>query len=91
MIRRVKELSPGQKAAIESLIGQTLSDQDNISVHRLAPPAPLSAEHRKEIVDCLRKHFALIDSRRQPMTDEEAEQTIDEAIRSVKPGYRPIV
>jgi hypothetical protein len=90
MIRHAKDLSPDQKQAIESLLGQELSEEDNVSVRRLPPPAPLSSEHRREIVDGLRKYFAQADAQRQPMSDREAENVINEAIRSTKPGYRPV-
>jgi hypothetical protein len=91
MIRSARELSADQKMAIESLIGQELSEQDNISVRKLAPPPHLTPERRKEIVDGLRKYFAQVDAQRQPMSDEEAEDVINEALRSIKPTYRPIL
>ena len=89
MIRSAKGLSPQQKTAIEDLIGQQLSEQDNISVPRLNPPH-VTAELRQEILDGLRSHFARVDAQRQPMPDEEAEETINEALRSAKPNYRPV-
>jgi hypothetical protein len=90
MIHKAADLSEDQKLAIESLIGQRLSEQDNISVRRLPEPPELSAERRKEIADGLRRHFAQVDAQRQPMPAEEAEDVINEALRSVKPGFRPI-
>jgi hypothetical protein len=48
MIRHAKDLSPDQKQAVESLLGQKLSEQDNVSVRRLPPSAPLSPEHRRK-------------------------------------------
>ena len=49
-----------------------------------------SAECRKQIAEGLSRYFAQVDSQRQPMPDEEAEDVINEALRSVKPGFRPI-
>ena len=90
MIRSAKDLSAGQRRVIETLIGEKLSEQDNISVRRIAPPPNLTAERRQEIVDGLRRHFARVGAQRQPMSDEEAEEVIDEALRSRKPNCRPI-
>ena len=90
MIHKAADLSEDQKLAIESLIGQRLSEQDNVSVRRLPPPPELSAERRQEIADGLRHYFAQVDAQRQPMSEAEAEDVINEALRSVKPGFRPL-
>jgi hypothetical protein len=90
MIRKAADLSEDQKLAIESLIGQRLSEQDNVSVRKLPTQPELSAERRKEIAEGLRRYFAQVDVQRQPMSEEEAEALINERLRSVKPGYRPI-
>jgi len=37
----------------------------------------------------LRKYFAEVDARRKPGSAEEAEEILDEALRSTRPGYRP--
>ena len=41
MIHSVKDLSPGQKTAIESLLGRPVAEEEQISVRTVpAPPAP---------------------------------------------------
>jgi len=64
---------------------------DNVSVRKITPPPHLTPERRREIVDGLRQYFAQVDAQRQPMSDEEAEDVINEALRSIKPNYRPIL
>jgi hypothetical protein len=88
MIRNAKDLSPDQKAAIESLLGRRILEDEAISVRAIEPPA-LSDERRHELVEQLKKYFAEVDARRQPGSPEEAEDIINEAMRSVRPGYRP--
>jgi hypothetical protein len=88
MIRYAKDLSPDQKMAVESLLGRAISDQETISVQAFQPPA-LSEERRREIADALRLYFAEADEKRQTVSNEEAEATIGEALRSSRPGYRP--
>jgi hypothetical protein len=87
MIRNAKDLSPDQKAAIESLLGRQLVDEA-ISIRTIEPPA-LSNEQKRQLAEQLKKYFAEVDARRVPGSTAEAEDVIDEAIRSVRPGYRP--
>jgi hypothetical protein len=59
-------------------------------VRRLPEPHELSAQRREEIADGLCRHSAQVDAERQNMSDQEAEDVVNEALRSVKPGFRPI-
>ena len=88
MIRNAKDLSPDQKAVIESLLGRRVLENEAISVRAIEPP-PLSDQRRQEAVEQLRKYFAEVDARRKPGSAEEAEEILTEAIRSTRPGYRP--
>jgi hypothetical protein len=88
MIRNAKDLSPDQKAAIESLLGRRVLEDEDISVRAIQRPA-LSDERRQELLEQLRKYFAEVDARRKPASAEEAEEILTEAIRSTRPGYRP--
>ena len=63
-------------------------EDEEISVRAIQPP-PLSAERRNELVAGLTRYFAEVDARRKPGSEEEAEEILTEAIRSVRPGYRP--
>jgi hypothetical protein len=88
MIRNARDLSPDQKAAIESLLGRRVLEDEEISVRAIQPPA-LSDQRRKELVEGLTKYFAEVDARRKPGSAEEAEEILTEALRSARPGYRP--
>jgi len=88
MIRNAKDLSPDQKAAIESLLGRTILEDEEISVRAIQTP-PLSDQRRKELAEELKRYFAEVDARRQPGSAEEAEEILNDAMRSVRPGYRP--
>jgi hypothetical protein len=67
MIRSAKDLSPDQKVVLESLIGQALSEQDQVSVRRLRPAPQISDTRRQEILGNLEAHFARVDAQRQPL------------------------
>jgi hypothetical protein len=88
MIRDVKDLSPDQKMAVESLLGRPVSEQETVSVQAFQSPAT-SDQRRQEIVGALRQHFAEVDAQRQPVSDREADDIINEAMRNSRPGYRP--
>jgi hypothetical protein len=88
MIRDAKDLSPGQKAVIESLLGRRVMENEAISIRAIDPPA-LSDRRRREQAAELRKYFSEVDARRKPGSAEEAEEVMTEAIRSSRPGYRP--
>ena len=88
MIRHVKDLSPEQKMAVENLLGGPVSEQETVSVHAFQPPA-ISDQRRQKIVGALRQYFAEVDAKRQPVSPEEADAIINEAMRYSRPGYRP--
>ena len=88
MIRTAKDLSPDQRAAIESLLGRRVLEDEAISVRAFELPA-LSDERKRELTEQLNRYFAEVDAQRMPGSPEEAEDIINEAIRSVRPGYRP--
>jgi hypothetical protein len=88
MIHNAKDLSPGQKKAIEGLLGRRVLEGEAISVRAIEPPT-LPEHRRKELAEELRKYFAEVDARRKPGSAEETEEILSEAIRTARPGYRP--
>jgi hypothetical protein len=62
--------------------------REKVSV-RTFEPVSVSHQRRLEIAGELRKYFAEVDANRKPVTEEEAEEIITEAMRSARPGYRP--
>ena len=79
MTYKAKDLSPDQRAVIESLLGRRVLEDEAVSIRAIEPPAALSDERRRELVTQLTEYYAEV----------EAEDIITEAIRSVRPGYRP--
>jgi hypothetical protein len=87
MICDAKDLSPDQKAVIETLLGRRVQEGEAVSV-RTFEPAAIPHRRKLEIADELRKYFAEVDASRKPVSEEEAEDIITEAMQSVRPGYR---
>jgi hypothetical protein len=88
MICDAKDLSPDQKAVIETLLGRRVQEGEAVSI-RTFEPAAVSHRRKLEIAEELRKYFAEVDASRKLVSDEENEDIVTEAMRSVRPGYRP--
>jgi hypothetical protein len=88
MICNAKDLSPDRKAAIETLLGRRIQEDEAVSVRTFERVA-VSHQRRLEIANELRKYFAEVDAARKPVSEEEAEDIITEAMRSVRPSYPP--
>ena len=88
MIRNANDLSPAQKAALETLLGRSVQDGEAVSV-RTFEPVSVSDEQKLEIGNELRRYFADVDASRKPIPKSEAEDILAEAMRSVRPRYRP--
>lgn len=89
MIRDAKDLTPDQKALIEGLLGRRILESESVSIRAFEPPS-LSDQRRSEVLHGLEEYFAKIDAQRQPVSSEEADAILNEALRSVRPNYRPI-
>ncbi len=87
MIRNANDLTPVEKAALETLLGRRVRDGEAVSV-RIFEPAKISSRQRLEISNQLKRYFAELDAQRKPMTASEQEDVITEAMRSVRPAYR---
>lgn len=88
MVCNAIDLSPDQKAAIESLLGRRVQENEAISIRAIEPPV-LSIEGRQQQVADLMEYFSQVDAQRSSGSAGEAEQILTEAIRSSRPGYRP--
>lgn len=90
MTHSVKDLSAEQKLAVESLLGRRVYDDEQISVRAFSSPVGVGTDERTAAIDWLNGYFAEVDARRQPVSDEEEDAIIDEALRSVRPSFRPV-
>jgi hypothetical protein len=90
MTHPVKDLSVEQRLAVESLLGRAVSDDESVSVKALSPTLRPTEEDRKAAIKGLHRYFAQVDANRQQVSDEEEDSIINEAIQSVRPGYRPV-
>jgi hypothetical protein len=87
-LHSARRLSPPVRSALEQLLGRALSDDEAISVRAYQPHEAPSPEQQRAIADELRRYFAKIDEKTKDIPESEQEEILDEAIRSVRPGYR---
>jgi hypothetical protein len=94
MLHRVKDLSPEQRTTIETLLGRAIAEDEAVSIKGIRPygilASELSLEERTEAVEKLNRYFAKVDAKRQSVSVEEEEAIINDALRSTRPGYRPV-
>jgi hypothetical protein len=89
-VHSARRLSPPVRHALEQLLGRGLSDDEAIVVRAYQPREAPSPEQQQVVAGELRQYFARIDERVQQIPESEQEEILDEAIRSVRPDYRPI-
>jgi hypothetical protein len=80
---KASDLKPQTRAALEAEFGRFLRDNDEVSITTKTP----SEEERQAALLRLEAHYALMDERTKDIPDEEIEEIMLEAIRSVRPGY----
>jgi len=93
MLYEVKDLSPEQKRAAEILLGHPVSEDEAVSIKSLGPstivPSKLSPEERIEALRALNERFA--EPQRPDVNEDEEEAAVNEALRSTRPNYGPII
>jgi hypothetical protein len=85
-----EDLSPEQRIAVESQPGRTASEDEAVSIKALKPaaivPSRLTEDERKAALEKLNIYFARVDAQRQPVSQEEEDAIVDEALRSTRSG-----
>ena len=88
-LHSARKLPQPVRRALEQLLGRILSDNEAISVRAYQPHEAPPPEQQRQLTEELRHHFAKIDERTKDIPESDQEEILDEAIRSVRPGYRP--
>jgi hypothetical protein len=87
-LHSARRLSPLVRRALEQLLGRALDDAEAISVRAYQPHEAPSLEQQRALAGELRQYFAKADPKSKDICESEQEEILDEAIRSVRPGYR---
>ena len=93
MLYHVRDLSPEQKEAAELLLGHPVEENGSISIESLEPSmiiaSGLTPEERIEAWRALNARFA--EATHPEVSSKEEEEIVNEALRSSRPNFRPIV
>lgn len=88
LIHKASELRPETRAAVEAELGRSLQDGEEVSIMAFVTHEAPTGQARAEVVRSLQEHLRRIDHATKSVREEDLEDTLNEAIRSVRPGYR---
>jgi hypothetical protein len=85
-----QEIPPEAYEAIEKLLGRPAGENERISIqtHGLDEAPPDEVRHAN--LNDLKALFARSDEKTKDIPDEEVDEILDEAMRSVRPKYRRV-
>ncbi len=87
LVHKARELKPQTRAAIEAELGRALRDDEEVSIAASAVEETSTGGSRPAALRRLEAHYARMDEKTKDIPEEEIEQILLEAIRSVRPGY----
>jgi hypothetical protein len=88
LIHKASELRPKTRAALEAELGRRLQDNEQVSIMVFVPHEAPRGKARREAGRRLEEELNRIDAKTKTVREAEAEAALDEALRSVRPGYR---
>ena len=94
MLHHVKDLSREERRKVERLLGRPVAEDEAVSIKSVKPSAivdaGLSPEQRQVALERLDAYFAKVDARRQPVSVDEEEAVITEALLSARRDREPV-
>ena len=87
LIHKASELRPETRAAVEAELGRSLQDGEEVSIMAFATHEAPTGEARAEAARTLEDHLRRIDHATKGVPEKDLEDTLNEALRSVRPGY----
>jgi hypothetical protein len=90
MVYRPNDLTEEQRRTVESLLGRPLADDEDVSVDAVPRKPHLTAQEKVERLLFLGSYFDKVHAHQGALDSDETDELIDEALRSERPGYRPV-
>lgn len=90
MLHKVSDLPLEARSVVETLIGRPLAEDEAFSIRPIQfQKEGADARAAKEAARRLELYFAEIDQQHSAILQGEADAVLDEAMKSVRPGYTP--
>jgi hypothetical protein len=88
LINKASDLKPHTREVLESEFGRRFRDDEEVSIMAFLPHEAPTDEARREAAARLEQHFERMDERTADIPEEEVDEIVIEAMRSVRPGYQ---
>ncbi len=89
LVPRAENLRPQTRAALEAELGRALRDDEEVRIMARIPSTQMTEAERRDAWRRLDQSLRVVESRLEDIPVDEYEEILLEAIRSVRPGYRP--
>ncbi len=86
-IQKASQLPEDVKSAVEHLLGRPIDADEEVSVMAFRPHNALPRRARQKTARKLQAHMDKMAERVKGVSEEEIDDILDEAMRSVRPGY----
>ena len=91
MLHKVRDLPVETRGVVENLIGRRLTEDESFSIRPLRiRKEGAGGAAALEAANQLEEYFAEIDRQHPPVSPEQAEAALSEAMRHVRPGYTSV-
>ena len=88
LIHKASELRPETRAAVEAEFGRSLQDDEEVSIMSFVNHEAPTGKARADAKHKLEANLQRIDEKTKGVPGREIEDTLNEVLRNVRPGYR---
>jgi hypothetical protein len=89
-IHKAEDLSGAVRSVLEYLLGRPLEADEEISIMAFRPHEPAQGPVRDQLAQRLNEQINTMAERASHASDDELDEILDDAMRSTRPGYRPV-
>jgi hypothetical protein len=88
LIQKASELRPQTRAAVEAELGRSLQDTEEVSIMAFVLHEAPTGQARAEAERSLQEHLSRVDQAMKSVPEDDLEDSLRNALRNVRPGYR---
>jgi len=88
LIHKANKLKPQTRAAVESELGRSLKDDEDVSIMAFSTHEAPTGEARRKAAESLKAHLKKVAGRNGKALRKETEGALNEALKAARPSYR---